>query len=106
LPHFVLAGENSDIRAELMSRTDAEKWIFPEEAVMEDIQNISEPVWLVQIQGDFQIEGGPPPESGTQLTDMPPMKGTCWVIIDAQSGENLNMRSTSNIEPGYSYDTS
>jgi hypothetical protein len=93
---FALIGEPSSTKTMLISRTDVEKWTFPQEAAMEDIQNISEPVWLVQIQGEFQLEGGPLPESQTQPTAEPPRRGVCWVIVDAKTGEILGMQGQTN----------
>lgn len=93
---FALIGEPSTTKTMLMSRGEAEKWTFPNQAATEDIQNISKPVWLVQIQGMFQLEGGPLPESETRPTDEPPRMGVCWVIIDARTGEILGMQGKTN----------
>lgn len=93
---FALMGEASSTKIMLMSCGEAEKWTFPEQVATQDIQNISEPVWLVQIQGEFQLEGGPPPDSQTQPTDGPPRGGVCWVIVDAKTGEILGMQGQTN----------
>ena len=93
---FALIGEPSSTKTMPMSRGEAEKWTFPNQAATEDIQSISEPVWLVQIQGEFQLEGGPLPESETRPTDEPPRIGVCRVIVDARTGEIPGMQGKTN----------
>ena len=95
---MVLVGEAHNLRAKLLTLAEADR----QTRVNGNTTNYSQPmdtlVWLVQMDGLLQLEGGPVPimtsAVGELVTMTPPepSPGTCSVILDAQSGALISLR--------------
>jgi hypothetical protein len=92
-PHLVLTGKPKNIQAKLLTLEEADKLIRIEGEVTNYGISMDTTVWLVQMDGQLQLVGGPPPvttEDSHIVTVTPtsslPFWGTCTVILDATSG--------------------
>lgn len=96
LGHLQLIGKPENIRAKLMTLQQVEDQ-FDQPG---DFTSFSQPmtisVWLVQMDGDLLLVGGPLPIStdGHLLTPTPaqPFRGTCDVTVDATTGDVIEVR--------------
>jgi hypothetical protein len=96
IPHLVLVGEPKNIHTKLLTLEEADK----QTRVEGETTNYGIPmdtlVWLVQMDGQLQLVGGPPTEiteDSRVATPTPPQPfwGTCSVILDANSGELISV---------------
>ena len=96
MPHLVMVGEPTNIRAKLLTLKDA----IMDTSVAGYLTGDDLPpdmlVWIVQMDGNLQLVGGPlpvytPDSQGHIATPTPsqPRWGTCIVPIDANSGKVL-----------------
>ena len=97
IPHLVLIGEPRNIQAKLLTLEDADKSTGVERETTNYGIPMDTKVWLVQMDGQLQIVGGPPtiiPEESEKATSTPPQPfwGTCTVILDANSGRLISTR--------------
>jgi hypothetical protein len=96
-PHLVLVGEPSNIRAELLSLSDADRMTKTEEETTNFDISKETGVWLVQMDGLLQLVGGPAPEisaddqTAAEAT-LQPFQGTCSAALDASSGDLIFVR--------------
>lgn len=96
-PHLVLTGEPKNIRSQLLTLGEADRLTRAEGETNFYSQALDTPVWLVQMDGEMQLVGGPPPVppvNPTTPTPTPPQPfpGTCKVILDAKSGSVIVIR--------------
>jgi hypothetical protein len=89
IPHLVLVGEPTNIHTKLLTLGETG---FPNDGIPMDTM-----VWLVQMDGQLQLVGGPAPiasPDGRFYTPTPsqPFWGTCTVILDANSGRLYGVR--------------
>jgi hypothetical protein len=96
IPHLVLEGDPQNIRLALMTLHEADQLI----RVAGESINYGIPmdmkVWLVQMDGNLLLVGGPVPVStpgGPVITPTPPQPfwGTCSAIINADSGALISI---------------
>jgi hypothetical protein len=95
-PHLVLVGEPKNIRAKLTTlKLSEESPIDWEEPANRALSTTDPVIWLVQMDGQLQLVGGPPPitKDGQIATETPqqPSWGTCTVRLDAISGEIIDI---------------
>lgn len=96
-PHLVLVGEPTSIRTTLLSLEEANKLTKGEGETANYGKPMDIKVWLVQMDGQLQLVGGPEPaltldkQTGTP-TPPQPFTGTCIAILDASSGDLIFMR--------------
>ena len=96
IPHLVLVGEPKNIRTKLLTLEDADKLIRVEGETTNYGIPMDTRVWLVQMDGQLQLVGGPLPvitEDSRVATPTPPQPfwGTCSVILDANSGRLISV---------------
>jgi addiction module HigA family antidote len=97
IPHLVLVGEPTNIRTKLMTLAQAdEQTRAAGETTNYDIP-MDTLVWMVQMDGNLQLVGGPaPPVSpdGRYNTPTPaqPFWGTCTAVLDAITGRLIFIR--------------
>jgi hypothetical protein len=97
IPHLVLIGEPQNIHAQLLTLEEADKLTRVEgETINYDIP-VDTMVWLVEMDGQLQLVGGPPTLIPTDIhaaTSTPPQPfwGTCKVILNANSGTVISTR--------------
>ncbi len=96
-PHLVLVGEPQNIKTQLLTLEEADQLIRGEGETTNYGVPMDTRVWLVQMDGQLQLVGGPvpvPTEGGKGITATPPQPfwGTCSVILDADSGTILVIR--------------
>ena len=96
---MVLVGEAHNIRAQLLTLAEADQQTrVSGESQIFYAQPMDTLVWLVRMDGLLQLVGGPVPimtsAAGEIVTMTPPApsRGTCSVILDAQSGELISLR--------------
>ncbi len=96
-PHLVLVGEPENVRARLMSLRQAIELTKTLGNANTSSRSLDSRVWLVEMDGLFQLQGGPLP-TGTPIgwtgTAAPPhtpqpFRGSCTVILDADSGKMI-----------------
>jgi hypothetical protein len=93
---LVLVGEPKNIRVELMSLEEADKLTREEGETTNYEIPMDTMVWLVQMDGELQLVGGPAPvitENSQVATSTPanPFWGTCSVILGANSGALISV---------------
>jgi hypothetical protein len=96
-PHLVLVGQPENIRAKLLSLEEADKLTSVDRETTSYGIPMDTSVWLVQMDGQLQLVGGPAPvvaEGGQAATPTPPQPnwGTCIVIVNASSGDLILVR--------------
>lgn len=96
-PHLVLVGQPQNIRAMLLNLEEADKLTNVEGEAISYGMPMDTRVWLVQMDGQLHLVGGPAPvvtEGGQAATPMPPQSGwgTCTVIVNAGSGDIILIR--------------
>ncbi len=97
VPHLVLVGEPENIRARLMSLRQAIDLTKSLGNANTFSRSLDSRVWLVELDGLFQLQGGPVPiatligSTGTAAAPLTPQpfRGSCAVILDADSGEMI-----------------
>jgi len=98
IPHLVLVGDPQNIRAKLATLEEADQQM----RAPGDYTNYSKPsdypVWLVQMDGQLLLIGGPLPvitKDGQLIAVTPtqsqPYRGTCMVIVDALTGQVIEV---------------
>jgi len=97
LPHLVLLGEPKNIHTNLLTLEDADKLTRDEGETTNYGIPMDTMVWLVQMDGQLQLVGGPAPvimeDSQVATPTSPqPFWGTCTVILDANSGALIRVR--------------
>ncbi len=101
LPHLVLVSDPENIRAQVVSLGEADQ--LTKTAGENNSYSIAMDslVWLVEMDGWFQIIGGPrvtstPIGQTTTAVIMPtaaPWRGTCRAILDAKTGAVISIRN-------------
>jgi hypothetical protein len=96
-PHLVLVGEPQNIHATLMNLAEADKLTRIEGETTSYGIPMNTQVWLVQMEGELQLVGGPAPavtRDSQVITPAPPQPfwDTCTVVIDAGSGAIIFVR--------------
>jgi hypothetical protein len=97
IPHLVLVGDPINIRTKLLSLEEADKLTKVEGETTNYAQPMDTKVWLVQMDGQLQLVGGPKPvitidsQTGTP-TPPQPFFGTCIAVLDASSGNLIFVR--------------
>jgi hypothetical protein len=96
-PHLILVGEPQNIHAKLLTLEEADKLTKVEGETTNYGIPMDTRVWLVQMDGQLQLVGGPAPvitEDSQVATPTPPQPiwGTCTVILDADSGAIILVR--------------
>lgn len=96
-PHLVLVGQPQNIRAMLLNLEEADKLTNVEGEATSYGMPMDAMVWLVQMDGQLQLVGGPAPvvtEGGQAATPTPPQPswGTCTIIVNAGSGDIILVR--------------
>jgi hypothetical protein len=89
-PHLVLVGEPQNIRTRLMTLSEAVQLIVTDAGSTSYARPMNTLVWLVQMDGQLQLVGGPLPPGGRSGQPVPtPLSyfGTCSVVVDANTGE-------------------
>ncbi|HVN55996.1 MAG TPA: hypothetical protein VMT46_16805 [Anaerolineaceae bacterium] len=96
-PHLVMMGEPKNIRFQLLTLGEADRLTKSENETTFNTQTLDTKVWLVQMDGELQLVGGPAPvpsidPSAPTPTPPQPFQGTCSVILDATSGSVIVVR--------------
>jgi hypothetical protein len=96
-PHLVLIGQPQNIQTKLLTLEEADKVTRVDGETTSYGMPMDTRVWLVQMDGQLQLVGGPAPvvsEDSQVATPTPPQPfwGTCSVIMDAQSGVIILVR--------------
>jgi hypothetical protein len=92
-PHLVLIGEPQNIRSKLTNLEEADKFALSMGETTADYGiPMDSQVWMVQMDGQLQLVGGPLPAATNDRkmstpTPSQPVWGTCTVVIDARSGK-------------------
>ncbi len=92
-PHLVLIGEPQNIRPKLTTLEEADKFVISQGGTTSNYGiPMSSQVWMVQMDGQLQLVGGPLPvatdESGISTPNpSKPAWGTCTAVINANSGD-------------------
>jgi hypothetical protein len=89
IPHLVLLGEPENVRAKLLTLAEADQQTRTAGSITNYDIPLDTLVWLVQMDGQLQLVGGPPPvitPGSATPTPPQPFKGICSVILDANSG--------------------
>jgi hypothetical protein len=92
-PHLVLLGEPQNIRSKLTTLEDADKFVISQGGTTSNYGiPMDSQVWMVQMDGQLQLVGGPLPAATneqriTTPTSSQPVWGTCTAVIDATSGK-------------------
>jgi hypothetical protein len=100
-PHLILVGEPKNIRAQLITLSEADKLIMAGAGSTNYERPMSTIIWLVQMDGRLELVGGPPPpntplgQSAIQ-TPSPSRFGTCSVFIDAKTGDPFFVHNSPN----------
>ena len=97
IPHLVLVGEPHNIQTKLLTLEEADKLTGAEGETTNYGIPMDTKVWLVQMDGQLQLVGGPVAivtEDSRVVTQTPPkpFEGTCSVIIHASSGSIIVIR--------------
>jgi hypothetical protein len=96
-PHLVLVGDPTNIQATLLSLEEADKLTKVEGETANFDEPMDTKVWLVQMNGQLQLSGGPEAvitldkQTGTP-TPPQPFIGTCIAILEASSGNLIYIR--------------
>lgn len=95
-PHLVLIGVPTNIRAKLLTLNEADKLTSEKGETTNYEIPMDTLVWLVQMDGQLQLVGGPAPvitndSQITTPTPSQPFQGTCSVILDANSGNLISV---------------
>jgi len=96
MPRLELVGDPQNIRAKLLTLEEAYQSIRSEGETTNFDLPMDTKVWLVQMDGQLQLVGGPLPVQSTNtpaITPTPsqPFWGTCSVILDGKSGSLIYM---------------
>jgi hypothetical protein len=96
-PRLILVGEPKNIQTKLLTLEAADKLTRIEGETTNYGIPMDTSVWLVQMDGQLQLVGGPAPvitEDSQVVTPTPPQPfwGTCTVILDASSGTLILVR--------------
>jgi len=92
IPHLVLVGDPQNIRAKLATLEEADQQMRAPGDYTNYGKPSDYPVWLVQMDGELQLIGGPPvliTQDGQLIQIAPtsqPFWGTCNAIVDAVTG--------------------
>lgn len=97
IPHLVLVGTPQNFRTTLLTLEEADKQTREQGETTNYGIPMETIVWLVQMDGQLQLVGGPPTEitkDNRNNTPTPPQPfwGTCTVILDANSGSLITVR--------------
>lgn len=97
IPHLVLVGDPTNIRAILLSLAEADQLTKVEGETTNYGKPMDTKVWLIQMNGQLQLVGGPQPvitldSQTTTPTPPPPFFGTCIAVLDASSGDLVFVR--------------
>ncbi|HEY3344250.1 MAG TPA: hypothetical protein VGJ97_04950 [Anaerolineaceae bacterium] len=96
LGHLHLVSQPENITARLMSLQDVEDLFRRPGDVTHYTQPMDTSVWLVQMEGDMLVVGGPLPVSPDGRLETPtpaqPFRGTCAVTLDADTGDIIEVR--------------
>jgi hypothetical protein len=97
IPHLVLVGEPKNIQAKLLTLDEAYKLTREEGSTTNFGIPMDTSVWMVQMDGQLQLMGGPAPVAspdGRFNTPTPsqPFWGTCIAVLDANSGKIIFIR--------------
>jgi len=93
---MTLISQPENIRTKRLSLGEAAKLIHRDEETNSYMQTLDTRVWLVQMDGQLLLVGGPPPaptEVGQVATPTPPQPfwGTCSVILVADTGRGIEI---------------
>jgi hypothetical protein len=101
IPHLVLVGAPRNVRAQLVTLDEANQLTSSDGTLTSPGLSPGSLVWLVQMDGQLQLVGGPAPlpTPGAQsATAAPPtpFEGTCTVLVDANTGKLIEVRDQAN----------
>jgi len=95
--HMKLVGEPQNIRTQLITLAEADQLTRTEGETTNYGRPMDMKVWMVQMDGELQVEGFPI-ASGTEggqivtPTPSPPFWGTCTAVLEAVSGDLIFVR--------------
>lgn len=97
-PHLVLVGEPQNIKSKLATLRESEELPWDWGETPQDGMSTDTMVWLVQMEGQMQLVGGPEPTKArdtlaTTPVSSQPFWGTCAVVLDANSGKIMSIRN-------------
>jgi hypothetical protein len=101
IPHLVLVGAPRNVRAQLVTLDEANQLTSSDGTLTSPGLSPGSLVWLVQMDGQFQLVGGPAPlptPAAQSATAAPPQpfEGTCTVLVDANTGKFIKVRDQAN----------
>ena len=94
-PHLVLIGEPHNIRSKLTTLEEADQYATSNGGTTSNYGiPMDSQVWIIQMDGQLQLIGGPPPAAAndnrlSSPTSSLPTWGTCTAVIDARSGKPI-----------------